>query len=154
MHLPPDKHVFGGKRNLLVAVSDVGADGIHDLVFGKIDLRVQIGHAKLATTPAAGCHFDHAESRARVGKEDRLALHRMFDFNLARQFLSLDRLSKKLQRLDRFAAPFDDAIDAQFFVSICLDDLPAARTTDDDFKILSKRARLDFSQTSLARNES
>src|SRR6185503_4712082 len=75
--LAPDEHVFGRKRDLLVAVSDVRAYRVHDLVFWKIDLRIQIGHAKLAATSAASGHLDDAERRARVGKEYSLAVQRM-----------------------------------------------------------------------------
>ena len=126
MHLSPDEHVFGGERDLLVAVADVGAHRFHDLVFGKIDLRVQIRHAKLATTPAAGGHLDYAKRRARVGKQDPVAVDRMFDFNSSRQFFALNRFAEKFERVGRLAATFNDAIDTQFFVSIGLDDLPAA----------------------------
>src|ERR1700752_113764 len=68
VHLSPNKHVFRGKRNLLISVPYVGANCIHDLVFGKIDLWIQIGHAELATPPTAGRHLHNAKSRSRVGK--------------------------------------------------------------------------------------
>ncbi len=71
------------------------------------------------------------------GKRIAFAIHRMFDFDASRQFFSLDRFAKELERVGRFAAPFDDAIDTQFFVSIGLNDLPATGTADDHFEILS-----------------
>src|SRR6185369_1065402 len=144
MYLTPDEHVFGCERDLFVAVSHVRAHRVHDLVFGKIDLWIQIGNTKLAA-PAAACgHLDDAERGARVGKEDLLAIHRMFYFDDARQLLSFDRLSKQLERVSRLAASLDDAIDAQLVVQICLDDLPAAGAADDHFEVVAIRAGFDL----------
>ena len=77
VHLPPDEHVLGGQRDLLVAVAHVGADGIHDLVLRHVDLRVEIRQAELAAPAAPGGHLDDAERRALVGKDDALAIVRM-----------------------------------------------------------------------------
>ena len=44
-------------------------------------------------------------------------------------------LSKQLERFDRFAPAFDDAVDAELVVAVGLNDLPAAGTADDHFEL-------------------
>ena len=72
--LTPDEHVFGGQRNLRVAVPDVRANGRHDLLLGEIDLWIQVWHAELTATSAPGGHLDDAEGRPLVGEDDLLAI--------------------------------------------------------------------------------
>src|ERR1700741_1522464 len=122
----------------------VGPDRVHDLVFGKIDLWIQVGNAELAASPATGRHLDHAEGRSCIGKQNCVTLHRMFYFDAARQIFSRDRFSKQVESLGRLTASFDYAIDAQLFVSVGLNDLPAAGTPNDDFEITAVRAALDL----------
>ena len=143
MHLAPDEHVLRGQRDLLVALAHVRAHGGQDLVLGQIDLRVEIRHAELAAAPAAGRHLDHAEGRALVRKQNLVARRRMRDVDLPRQLLPGQRLVEQRQRLFRFAAPLDDAVDAEVVEHVVLRDLPAARSADDDLEVRAPRMRLD-----------
>src|SRR5581483_8741626 len=65
------------------------------------------------------------------------------DINLARQFLAANGFRKKIKHVVRFAATFDDAVNAVFLVAVRLNDLPAARTADDDLEIAAKRTAFD-----------
>ena len=142
-HLAPDEHVFGGQRNLFVALGDVRANSDHDLFFGHVNLRVQVGHAELAPSAAARGHFDHAESRAPVGHENPLTRGRVRDVYLARQVFTVERLSEKRQGSGRLAPPFDDRIHAQLREAVGLRNLPAARPAHDDFEIFPEGVVLD-----------
>ena len=98
----------------------------HDFVFGKVYLRIQVRHAKLATPPAAGSHFHYAEGGARVGKQNALAVQRMFNYDFLRQFFLANRLAKQVQRVGRFTPSVYNAIHTKFFEGVCLSYLPAA----------------------------
>src|SRR6185369_7324848 len=76
VNLTPDEHVFGGERDLLVAFANIGAHGFHDLLFWKIDLRIQIRKTELAAATAAGGHLDHTKRRTLIGEDDAFARSR------------------------------------------------------------------------------
>src|SRR5688572_9512218 len=67
----------------------------------------------------------------------------MFHFHTPRQFFSLNCLAEKVKGICRFTPTFNNTVDAQLFVSVGLNNLPAARTTDDDFEVFPKRISLD-----------
>src|SRR6185369_10873980 len=89
--LPPNEHVLCRQTDLFVPVTDVGANRIHYLVLWKIDLRIQIGNTEFASPAAAGRHLDHAEGRAGVREQDRVAFLRMLYVDLLWQFFAGDR---------------------------------------------------------------
>ena len=126
LHLAPDEHVFGGERNLLVALRHVRAHAHHDFFFRHVNLRVEVGHAELAAAPAARGHLDHAESCPSVGHQDAVARSRVGDVGLARQSFAPDRLAEKLQSFSRLASALDDAVHAQRLEAVRLGYLPAA----------------------------
>ncbi len=99
VNLSPDEHVFGRQTDLFVAVADVGLDGVHDFLFRKINLRIQIGHAELAAASATCGHFNHAKSRAFVGNQQSFAFLGMADFDFARQFFAVDCFVKQRHRV-------------------------------------------------------
>src|SRR6185369_544513 len=126
VNLTPDEHVFGCERDQLIAFTNVRPDGFHDLIFWKIDLRIQVRQAELATSSAPGGHLDYAESGSLVGEKNAFARSRMFDFDFARQSFAANRLAKQLECVERLAAPFDHAIDAELVIQIGLNNLPTA----------------------------
>jgi hypothetical protein len=65
-------------------VTYVRPDGFHDLVFGQVDLRIQIGNAELTASSATGRHLDYAERCARIGKENSAGVGWVLDLELAR----------------------------------------------------------------------
>src|SRR6185369_11823838 len=73
-----------------------------------------------------------------------VTIHRVFDFDAARQLIALDCFAEKLERILGFAASFNHAINAQLLVSVSLDNLPAAGTTDDHLEVLAIRTPLDL----------
>src|SRR5262245_52623955 len=68
----------------------------------------------------------------------------MFDFDLPGQVCASNGLMKQLHGVCRFAAPFDNTIHAEFFVSVGLNNLPAAGTANYDLELLTVRTGFDF----------
>src|SRR5215471_12853998 len=66
MHLAPNKHVLGRKRDLLISLSYVRSDRFHYLFLRQINLRIQIRQAELATPSAACGHLNNPECRSLV----------------------------------------------------------------------------------------
>ena len=126
MHLSPDKHILGRQRDLLVALSDISKHGSHDLIFWQIDLRIEIWYAEFTAAAAAGGHLNNAKCRSRVGEHDRIAIDRMLYDDLTRYLFLTDRFRKQVERIGRFAASVNDTVDAELFVQVGLNDLPAA----------------------------
>jgi hypothetical protein len=112
VNLTPDEHVFRSQRDLLVAFAHVRANGLHDLFFRKIDLRVQVREAKLATAAAAGGHFYNAEGGSLIGKENAIAVCGVFYLDFARQVFPRNGFAKEIECIERLAAPFDNAVDS------------------------------------------
>src|SRR4030095_15957839 len=141
--LTPDEHVFGSQRYLLVAFAHVGANGFHDLILRKIDLRIQVGQAELAAATTAGGHLYNSERGSLIGEENAVAICRVFYFDLTREIFAGNGFAKELEGVERLAAPFNNTVDSQLFVEVGLDDLPPARSAHNDFKVVSIRVGLD-----------
>src|SRR5271167_2665973 len=73
VYLAPDEHVLGGERDQFVALSHIGTHRVHDLRFGQVNLRVQVGYAELAPATTPGSQLHHAESGSLIGEKDGIA---------------------------------------------------------------------------------
>src|SRR6266536_1224601 len=142
-YLPPDEHIFGSQRDLLVTIADVGAYGSHDVLFGNINLRIEVRHAEVAASSAPRGHLNDAEGGAPVGRENPLSAAGMRDVDLTGQGLPLHCLAKELQAFLRLAAALHYTIDTELLEAVGLDDLPAAGTAYDYFEIVAIGAALD-----------
>src|SRR5262249_45322937 len=127
-------HVLGGERYLLVALAHIGSNGLHDLVFWQIDLRVEIRQTKLASASTSGCHFDYAEGGAPIWKQNSFARSRVVYFDFTRQIFAANCFAEKIEGVQGFTGALYNTIDAQLIVKIGLNNLPTAGTTDDHFE--------------------
>ena len=141
--MSPNEHVLGRQRDLLVTIFNVCAYGLENPFLGQVDLRVEVRHAELASASAAGSHFDDAERRGAVRKDQGVPVGWVVDHNLLRQNRSLDRLPEQPDRLFRLTPTIDDAVDPKPLVGVRLCDLPASRTAQNDRERFSVRAALD-----------
>ena len=94
LDLSPDEHVFCGERNLLITFANIGSNRAQDLLLGQINLRVQVRNTKLATASTAGGHFDHTEGGSGIREENGVPGRGMSGFDLSRQILAADGVSK------------------------------------------------------------
>src|SRR4030095_16674787 len=96
VYLTPDKHVLSRERNLFIPVTNVSPHRLHYLFLGEINLRIQIGKAKLTTTSATGSHLNNAKGRPLIGKEDSFSGGWVLDLNLSRENLPANGFAKEL----------------------------------------------------------
>ena len=114
--------------------------------FGEVDLRIQIRQAELAATAAACGHFYNPECCAMNREREDPRVGGVVNFDFARQFLTTNGLVEQGHRVLGFASPFNNAVHAQFFVGVCVLDLPSARTADNHLKILAIGIFLDLAE--------
>src|SRR5262245_36325905 len=146
LHLTPDKHVLCCQRDLLISLRDIGANSRHDALLGEVDLRIEVRQTELTSASAARGHLDHAERGAMQREKQFLAPCRVVNVYFTRQFFASNGLMKQGHRVFGFASPFNDTIHAQFFVRMCILDLPTARPPHNYFEILTIEVVLDLAK--------